>query len=134
VASLVVARALRLPEAYWAAISTLIIMQSTLGAALTISRQRFIGTALGAIAAALVTTWLRPGAVTFGVVVLGIGLLSSALRLDRAAYRFATITLAIVMLIPRAKPGWVVATHRFIEVSVGIGVGLLLTAVWPEDS
>ena len=34
VASLVVARALGLPEAYWATITTLIIMQSTLGAAL----------------------------------------------------------------------------------------------------
>ena len=51
--SLVVARAFRLPEAYWAAITTLIVMQSTLGAALTISWRRFAGTALGAIVGAL---------------------------------------------------------------------------------
>ena len=49
VVSLAVARALGLPEAYWATITTLIIMQSTLGAALTVSEQRFAGTALGAL-------------------------------------------------------------------------------------
>lgn len=130
--SLVVARVFRLPEAYWAAITTLIVMQSTLGAALTISWKRFAGTALGAIVGALVTTYSPPSAIAFGGVVLGIGLLSSALHLDRTAYRFASITLAIVMLVVRNKPAWVVATHRFVEVSVGIGVGLMLTAVWPE--
>jgi uncharacterized membrane protein YccC len=46
--SLLVARLLRLPESYWAAIMTLVVMQSTLGAAWTISKQRFAGTALGA--------------------------------------------------------------------------------------
>jgi len=130
--SLVVARLFRLPEAYWAAITTLIVMQSTLGAALTISWKRFVGTALGALVGALVTTYFRPSPIALGGFVFCIGLLSSALRLDRTAYRFASITLAIVMLVGRAKPAWVVATHRFVEVSIGIGVGLMLTAVWPE--
>jgi len=49
VVSLLVARLFRLPEAYWASISTLIVMQSTLGAALPISAQRFAGTAMGVI-------------------------------------------------------------------------------------
>jgi uncharacterized membrane protein YccC len=40
VASLLVARLFRLPEAYWAAIATMIAMQSTLGAAWTVSRDR----------------------------------------------------------------------------------------------
>jgi uncharacterized membrane protein YccC len=42
-----VARLFGLPEAYWAAIPTLIVMQSTLGAALPVSVQRFAGTAIG---------------------------------------------------------------------------------------
>ncbi len=130
--SLAVAHVVRLPEAYWAAITTLIVMQSTLGAALTISWRRFAGTALGALVGALAATYLRPNFLVFGGLVFGIGLLSSLLRLDRTAYRFASITLAIVMLVARTQPGWVVAFHRFIEVSVGIGVALILTAVWPE--
>jgi hypothetical protein len=36
------------------------------------------------------------------------------------------------MLIHYARPAWVVALHRFVEVSVGIIVGLALTALWPE--
>jgi len=53
VASLLIARLFRLPEAYWAAIATMMVMQSTLGAAWTISKDRLAGTALGAAAGAL---------------------------------------------------------------------------------
>ena len=42
------------------------------------------------------------------------------------------ITLAIVLLIPRAGPAWLAAFHRFVEVSIGIGVALMLTVVWLE--
>jgi len=42
------------------------------------------------------------------------------------------ITLAIVLLIPRAGPAWLAAFHRFVEVSIGIGVALTLTVVWLE--
>jgi uncharacterized membrane protein YccC len=131
VVSLVVARALRLPEAYWATITTLIIMQSTLGAAMTVSEQRLAGTALGAALAALLTTYFGSNTVVFGLGVFAIGLICVALRLGEA-YRLASVTLAIVMLIGRAEPAWIVAAHRFIEVSVGIAVGIALTALWPE--
>jgi len=42
-----------MPEAYWSAVTTLIVMQSTLGVAWTVSKQRFFGTALGAVAGGL---------------------------------------------------------------------------------
>ena len=132
--SLAVARLFKLPEAYWAAITTLIVMQSTLGAALEVSWKRFAGTALGALVGAFVTVYFPPSVLVFAVVVLSIGLLASALHLDRTAYRFASITVAIIMLVGRNKPAWVIATHRFVEVSVGIAVGLALTAIWPEGS
>ena len=131
-ASLLVARALGLPEAYWAAITTLIIMQSTLGAALAVSEQRLAGTALGAALAALLATYFGSNMIVFGLGVFATGLICAALRLGEA-YRMASVTLAIVMLIGRTKSGWIVAAHRFVEVSVGIAVGLALTAVWPHD-
>jgi hypothetical protein len=37
------------------------------------------------------------------------------------------------MLVARVTSGWIIATHRFFEVSLGIAMGLLLTAVWPES-
>jgi hypothetical protein len=53
-------------------------------------------------------------------------------RVERSAYRYASITLAIVMLVPRTTSAWLVAIQRFFEVSLGIAVGLMLSAFWPE--
>ena len=82
-----------MPEGYWAAIATLVVMQSSLGATLT---------------------------------------LSIVFRLEKTAYRYASITLAIVVLIPRSTAPGIIALHRFLEVSVGIIVALAVVAVWPE--
>ena len=131
VVSLLVARLFRLPEAYWAAISTLIVMQSTLGAALPISAQSFAGTAVGAAVAAVISTYFPGNVLVFGIAVFAIGLVCAAFRVERSAYRYASITLAIVVLIPRSSSEWV-AVHRFLEVSIGIAVGLAITALWPE--
>ena len=130
VLSLVVARALGLPEAYWSTITTLIIMQSTSGAAWTVSEQRLAGTAVGAVMAGLLTTYFGSNLMAFALGVFALGLTCAALRLDDA-YRLASVTLAIVMLIARPEKAWIVAAHRFVEVAVGIAVGLALTAVWP---
>ena len=51
--SYLIARWFRLPEAYWAPMSTLIVMQSTLSAALPISVQYVAGTAVGAAVGAV---------------------------------------------------------------------------------
>ena len=134
IASVVVARMFRLPEAYWAPITTLVITQSSLGAALTVSRQRFAGTAMGAAVSALVATHFEPRVLVFGVCVFLMGFLCALTHLDRSAYRFGGVTLAIVLLIPRAGPGWVIAFHRFAEVSIGIAVALLLAKLWPEQA
>jgi len=132
VLSLLVARLFRLPEAYWASITTLIVMQSTLGAALPISAQRFAGTAVGAAVAAVVGTYFPGNVLVYGICVFVLGLVSAIFRVERSAYRYASITLAIVMLVPRPNNEWVIAIHRFFEVSIGIAVGLAVTAIWPE--
>lgn len=132
IASLYIARLAGLPEAYWATITTLVVTQSTLGTALGPSWQRFVGTALGAVTGALAATYFGSSTMAFalGIFVLGLG--CAVLRLDRSAYRFAGTTLTIVMLVSRERTPWVGALHRFIEVSIGIGVGLMVSAAWPE--
>ena len=132
VASLLFARLFHLPEAYWAGIATIIVMQSTLGAAWTISKERLIGTALGAATGALLSTYSGQNVAAFGAGVFAMGLLCAFLGIGRGAYRYSGITLIVVMLIARTQPAWIVAVHRFVEISVGIAVGLLVTAVWPE--
>jgi uncharacterized membrane protein YgaE (UPF0421/DUF939 family) len=128
VVSYLIARLFRLPEAYWAPISTVIGMGSTLGAALPVSVQHFAGTAIGAVTA----TYLHGSIWTFGIAVLLIGSLFAVLRVERSAYRYATTTLVIVMLVTRSTSAWSIAIHRFSEVSIGIVVGLALSALWPE--
>ena len=132
VVSLLVARLFRLPEAYWAPITTLVITQSSLGAALAVSRQRFVGTALGAVVGALVASYFGRHALVFGAGVFVLGLLCAVARSDRSAYRFGGVTLAIVLLVPRTGPPWQIAFHRCAEVFIGIGVALLLAVIWPE--
>jgi len=129
-ASMGVARLSGLPEAYWSAILTLVIMQSTLGAAWKISVERFIGTILGAIGGGLLARFFPPTWMVFALGIFFLGMVCALLRLQ-GSYRFAGITLAIVMLVPHTHPAWVVALHRFTEVSIGIIVGLVITAVWP---
>ena len=132
IVSYLIARLFRLPEPHWAPISTLIVMQSTLGAALPISAQRFAGTAIGAAVGALTATWFPGNVWGFGAAIFLIGLICAVLHIERSAYRYASITLAIVMLVTRSASAWRIAIDRFFEVSLGIAVGLMLSAVWPE--
>jgi len=127
-----VARLFRLPEAYWAVIATLVVMQSTLGATLIISVERIAATALGALVGALLATYFTGNMFAFAAAVFVVGIVCIALRMEKTAYRYAGITLAIIVLIPRSNPAWIIALHRFFEVSVGIVVALALAAVWPE--
>ena len=92
-----------------------------------------IGTALGAAAGALLATYVGQNTLVFSAGVFVLGVICAVLRVERSAYRYAGITLVIVMLIERARPPWIIAIHRFVEISTGIAVGLLLTALWPES-
>ncbi|HWY68838.1 MAG TPA: FUSC family protein [Terriglobales bacterium] len=108
-------------------------MQSTFGAALSVSAQRFVGTAVGAVLGAMAATYFQRNVIVYGVLVFLIGLLCAALHIERTAYRYASVTLAIIMMIPRALGAWTTAAHRFVEVSLGIVVALAIAAIWPEQ-
>lgn len=132
VLSLLLARLLRLPEFYWAPISAIVIIQSTINPR-TMAWQRFAGTALGAAFAALITTFLPTNTWVYAAAIFLCGVLCSLLRL-RGAYRFAAITLSIILLIAHTRPAWIVASHRFVEVSLGIAVALAVAWLWPSSA
>jgi uncharacterized membrane protein YgaE (UPF0421/DUF939 family) len=128
VVSMLLARALKLPEFYWAPISTIVILLSP-SDPFTLSWQRFVGTALGAVVGALIASFVHSNWWVYGAGIVVCGLLSGVLRLG-GAYRFAAITLSIVLLVAHTAPAWIVAYHRFVEVALGIAVALLVTKAW----
>jgi uncharacterized membrane protein YccC len=132
--AVIAARQLQMPEAYWAAIATLVVMQSNLGATVTLSIERIIATALGASIGAVESKYFGANLIAFLIAIVLIGMLSYGFRLEKTAYHYASVTLAIIILIPRSNPAWVIALHRFIEISVGIIVALVVVAIWPERS
>jgi uncharacterized membrane protein YgaE (UPF0421/DUF939 family) len=130
VVSMLLARTLRLPEYYWAPISAIVIIQSTIDPR-TVAWQRFAGTAVGAAVGALIATFFPSNALVYAVAIFSCGALCALLRL-RSAYRFAAITLSIILLIAHQRPAWIVASHRFVEVSLGIAVALAVAELWPS--
>jgi uncharacterized membrane protein YccC len=130
VASVLAAQFSRLPETYWAPITTLVITQSSPGTALSVSGERFMGTVLGATVGAILASRFGPSLLVFVIFILG--LLSAILHSNRNAYRFAGVTLAIVLLVRRTGSAWRIPLHRSTEVCIGIGVAVVLTVLWPE--
>lgn len=126
------ARFLGLPESYWAAISAIIVMYSDLSRTLKASGTRLVGTAIGVSIGGLFAQlfgqrlWAFAVAVTLTLLVCGLLGFADAARL-------AGVAVAIVMLISHPGRPWTAALHRFLEVSFGIVVAVLFSAVpWPK--
>jgi uncharacterized membrane protein YgaE (UPF0421/DUF939 family) len=127
--SLYASRFLKLPEGYWAVISAIIVMQSDLNATLKTSVNRLAGTAIGAIVGGICASLLEIHIWSLGIAVMA-AILVCAL-LDRwESYRFAGVTVAIVMLASHNASHWTVALHRFAELSLGIVIALAVELTW----
>lgn len=120
-----------LRDGYWAAISSIIVLQSNFGATITASRDRILGTVIGAIFGfgfSLFGTlpWNYLVAVLLAIVLCGLlGLRNSS--------RLAGVTISIVMLVQTTGSHWLVALHRVGEVFLGIVVAVLVsTLVFPD--
>ena len=121
-----------LHDGYWGAISAIIVLQSNFGATITASRDRILGTLIGAhlrvciFATSGVLPWNYILAVFLAVVVCGLlGLRSSS--------RLAGVTITIVMLVQKTGTHRSVALDRVGEVVLGIVVALAVsTLVFPD--
>src|ERR1700676_1581772 len=79
VTAILLARLLKLPEYYWAPISTIVIIQSTIHPR-TLAWQRFVGTAVGAVLGAALATFFHATIIVYAVGVILCGALSFLLR------------------------------------------------------
>lgn len=120
-----------LHDGYWGAISAIIVLQSNFGATITASRDRILGTLIGAafgFTFSLFGTlpWNYILAVLLAVILCGLlGLRNSS--------RLAGVTITIIMLVQKTGSHWLLALHRVGEVMLGIVVAILVsTFVFPD--
>jgi hypothetical protein len=118
-------------DGYWGSISAIIVLQSNFGSTITASRDRLLGTLIGALFGFSfslfgVLPWNYILAVLAAVVVCGLlGLRSSS--------RLAGVTITIVMLVQNAASHWTLALDRVMDVILGIVVALAITTlVYPD--
>ena len=110
--SVIIARLVQMPEAYWSAIATFVVMHSR-SARRRRSHSSVVATAVGASVGALEANHFGANLIAFALAIILVGLLSIAFRLEKTAYRYASITLAIIVLIP-ARGGTV--DHRSAQI------------------
>lgn len=120
-----------LHDGYWGSISAIIVMQSYVGATVTASRDRLIGTFIGAVFGFLFSLWnALPW--NFVCALMAAMALSGLLRLKNSA-RLAGVTVCIVMLVHTTGSHWPIALGRISEVALGVVVALgVSTLVFPD--
>jgi uncharacterized membrane protein YccC len=120
-----------LHDGYWGAISAIIVLQSNMGATVTASRNRILGTLIGALFGFSFSLfgalpWNYILAVLAAVIVCGLlGLRSSS--------RLAGVTITIIMLVQKTGSRWGMALDRVGEVVLGIVVALAVTTLVLPD-
>jgi uncharacterized membrane protein YccC len=120
-----------LHDGYWGSISAIIVLQSNVGATVTASRDRLLGTLIGALFGFAFSLFGMPPwnyilAVLLAIVVSGLlGMRDSA--------RLACVTITIIMLVPGSGSRWGLALDRVVEVFLGIVIALAVTTlVFPD--
>jgi uncharacterized membrane protein YccC len=118
-------------DGYWGSISAIIVLQSNVGATVTASRDRVIGTVIGA-ALGFAFSPLHPLLLGY-VLALLVAMVACGLMGLKNSSRLAGVTITIVMLVHRDGSAWGLALDRVIEVLLGIVVALAVTTlVFPD--
>jgi uncharacterized membrane protein YccC len=120
-----------LHDGYWGSISAIIVLQSNVGATVNASRDRLLGTLIGA-ALGFSFSLFGPLLLSYVLALLAAVILCGLLGL-RNSSRLAAVTITIVMLVHREGSRWGLALDRVGEVLLGIVVALAVTTLVLPD-
>jgi uncharacterized membrane protein YccC len=120
-----------LHDGYWGAISSIIVLQSNVGATIKASRDRLLGTSIGAVVGFSCTLF---GTIPWNyILAVFLAILVCGLLGFRNSSRLAGVTVTIVMLVQSNSPR-AVALDRVIQVVLGILVAVAVTVlIFPRD-
>jgi uncharacterized membrane protein YgaE (UPF0421/DUF939 family) len=117
---------LPLHETYWAPIAAIVVLYPGSEATRKASMDQFLGTAIGSFIGWGSATYWHQNLLLYGLAVLiAIGL-CYLLRLEKAS-RLCAVAVTVITLIPRSAPPYLVAFHRFVEVSYGVACAVTYT-------
>jgi uncharacterized membrane protein YccC len=119
-----------LHDGYWGAISAIIVLQSNFGATITASRDRILGTLIGAV---LGFTFSLFGTLPWNyILAVFLAIVICGLLGFRSSSRLAGVTITIVMLVQSGSHK-AIAFDRVLQVILGIIVALIVaTLIFPD--
>lgn len=121
-----------LPQGYWAVFAALVVTQTNLGASWKAALYRTIGSASGAVAAALLVPILGRGPVGVGVVLLLLASFFGYLTALHPAFTAAGFTAALILVFGGIGEPWHMAWLRVLYTMMGAIIAFLVGAlIWP---
>jgi uncharacterized membrane protein YccC len=134
-----IVRVFSFPQGQWVLISILVVMcaQSRVGAIMQKSYMRLLGTLLGASIAAL-TLWLAYPSVIWTTLIVCLTTALFSYIADSPGYLseagpLGAVTVVIILI--GQNPGYLSVLSRFLEISLGIVIALLVSRfIWPLHS
>jgi uncharacterized membrane protein YccC len=123
-----------LRQDYWACVSAIVVMQSETAATLAASRDRVVGTAVGALIGWAAAAFWHGHLLAYVLAILLCLAVPEAMGL-KSAGRLAGVAATIILLVPSNLPNWMKARDRFLEVSFGIVVALAVSqTIWRRSA
>jgi uncharacterized membrane protein YccC len=121
-----------LPEGYWAVFAALVVTQANVGASWKAALYRTIGSASGALAAALLLPLLGTGTVRAGIAVFILASFFAYLTNLHPSFSAAGFTAALVLVFGGTAEPWHFAWLRVAYTVLGAVVAFVVSAViWP---
>ena len=121
-----------LPQGYWAVFAALVVTQTSLGASWKAALYRTIGSASGAVAAALLLPILGSGLVGVGVVLFLLASLFGYMTALHPAFTAAGFTAALILVFGGIGEPWHMAWLRVLYTTMGAVIAFLVGAlIWP---
>ena len=117
-----------LRETYWAPIAAVVVLHSRREATRKAAMERFVGTIIGSLIGWGCAAWWHQNIVMYGLAILVAVGICYLMRLENAS-RLCAVAVTVITIIPRPEPAYLVAFHRFVEVSYGVGCALAYTMV-----
>jgi uncharacterized membrane protein YccC len=118
-----------LPQGYWAVFTTVIVVQTSIGATVNLALERLIGTLFGALVGGL-AVWLRPQTpLGLGIALFVAVFLTAFGAAGRSKLKVAPVTAVIMLLSPTAGHLGPLETAvlRVVEISLGSVIGVAAT-------